>query len=40
MQTYPFKSIDGISSFDATFFSEEPENINSPNLIKTTEELK
>lgn len=40
VQTYPFKSIDGISSLDATFFSEEPENIKSPNLIKQLKKLQ
>jgi len=39
LHAYPFKSIDGISSFDATFFSEEPENFQIAEHGKTLEEI-
>ena len=40
LHAYPFKSIDGISSFDATFFSEEPENLKIFKLLNMVKLLK
>ena len=40
LHAYPFKSIDGISSFDATFFSEEPENLKFFKLLNMVKLLK
>jgi hypothetical protein len=43
LHAYPFRSIDGISSFDATFFSEDPENLKnfkSLNMVKLLKKLQ